>query len=142
MKQSRRSVFEWGGRRFKERQGLVDILKEGYFLEGNAWGSLRAGWEPVVPWLEVLDILIEAMPGQIESVDKLKITRLVPSIRLPEGWFGPADESPVGKLWFKLGELGFEPAADALWARCEAWMLGGQAKQAKGKRDKREPRRI
>lgn len=130
------NLFEFGGSRFRDCNGLRDILSRGYFREGDAWGSIRAGWEPVVGWRKIFEVLdrravlgMSRQTAMYERAGSLLMDRMhVPMFART----GLADIDGQ-RVWLSHMQSGFVDASDEIWALCEAWMISGSAKVSSGR---------
>ena len=131
--------FELCALKFKDQAGLREILSKGYFREGHAWGSVRCGWEIAIEWEEVWSCLAQSCQGQLASgsafAARLSRARMVP----PQIAQGAADARGE-RLWMATSPSGFEVAAGALWAVCEAWLIAQSAAAAPQTKAKPKPK--
>lgn len=133
MDKGKRTVFEWGGKRFSDQEGLGEILSGGYFREGNAWGSVRSGWEVALAWTEVRPLLMGAsgagmVEAQVAGMGRERMSSVPEPLRR-------GDLRGDGqRLWMSTRPAGWLAAAAPMWARCEAWQIGQSARRAPGGR--------
>jgi hypothetical protein len=126
--------FEFGGARFKDREGLLEILGKGYFREGDAWGSVRQGWAVAISSHEAFEILSACVGGRLIAYSSAGWGERA-LLRAPASVRAGNLEMSGTRMWFAMVEGGFSLAAERLWARCEAHLIGESAKGgAKGKR--------
>lgn len=130
MSKVKRAVFEWGGRKFSDQDGLRDILSAGYFREGNAWGSIRCGWEVALPWTAVCPLLERASGSKMGAYPGAGLGRESLS-RVPDP-IKQGDMRLEGqRLWLSMWTAGFVAAAPEMWALCEAWQIDQSAGSAR-----------
>lgn len=123
MAKDKKTVFEWGGKRFSDVDGLREILSCGYFREGNAWGSVRSGWQVVLEWGQVWPLLVRSSGSQMGAYPAAGLggSRMA---RIPEPIKQGDLKSEGSRLWLAMWASGFVDAAPELWALCEAWEIG------------------
>lgn len=129
--------YEFGGGRFKDQEGLREILGKGYFREGEAWGSVRHGWAVAIASDDVFEILSASVGGRMIAYSSAgwgerALQRVPLAVR-------SGDLELLGsRIWFAMVEGGFAMAAQRLWAQCEAYAIGestkGGAKRQQGVR--------
>jgi hypothetical protein len=130
------SWFEFGGSRFKDREGLAEILGKGYYREGSAWGAVRLGWAVAVPCEEAFELLSKCLGGRVIAYSSAGWAD-VALRRAPKTVRSGNLEAQGSRMWFALAEGGFSLAADVLWARCESFALdesskGGERRKKSG----------
>lgn len=123
--------FEWGGAVFSNSEELESLVWRGYFREGHAFGSIRAGWEPVVEWQAVAEIFRDCGV----ALGKAGQGR-VPIKGIPAAMFTGVGNEPGNQLWFMSTRTGQSQSAQRLWALCERWMLAKAKPAAKSKSKK------
>ena len=128
-------AFEWGSKKFSDQEGLCDTLAGGYFCEGNAWGSIRCGWEIVLPWDEVFPLLVSASGSKLEAYPAAALGRDALS-RVPYPIKQVHSSMEGSRLWLPIWPAGFVNAAAPMWSLCEAWHIDQSAKSPRTPRIK------
>jgi hypothetical protein len=125
-------IFEWGGKKFSNQEGLAEILSCGYFREGHAWGSVRCGWEVALPWEEVWALLVRSTQSQLVAHPAAGMGR-ERMARMPEPVKQGDLKSEGQRLWLSMWPAAFAEAQHEMWALCEGWLIGKSASSAHAK---------
>lgn len=116
---------------FTSCEELEALIWRGYFREGHAFGSIRAGWEPVVEWQAVAEIFGDCSLALSKAGHGRMVTK-----GIPPAMFAGMSSEPGNQLWFMVSRTGQSPSAQRLWALCERWMLAKTRPAIKAKTKK------
>lgn len=131
----KKTRFEWGGASFSSHEDLLEILRQGYFKEGHAWGAVRQGWATVMSSDEVFSLLQRSSAGRGEIV-------LIPStsVSIPERLRTKAAGCGPSRIYRSTSAQGFSSASAEMWSACESAAIGGASKTAPVKKKPRPTR--
>ena len=124
MAKANAAPYEWGAKKFKTLADLEELLRDGYFSEGSAWGSIRQGWVELVAWNEVFEAISKNVEGRmyayVGGMAKASLNK-----KIPEQIRAQAKDKQGQRLWLAFDSEGFAKSSSALWALLEKREISG-----------------